>query len=99
MIPAAQQSVVLYVAELPPPELVWVVGTALMESEINWSFCREDSFQREGDRNEPWEGARKAEFCFSIQNPLQEPRKLVTPGLPVISNSSKNHQITKIPLR
>lgn len=97
--PAAHHSVVFYAAELPLLELVWVVGTILMESEINWSFCREYSFQREGDEKKPWEAARKAEFCFDIQNPLQEPRKLLTPGFPAISYSSKNQQIIKIPLR
>lgn len=60
MIPAAHHSVSSYAAELPLPVLVWGVGTVLMESERNRSFCREDSFQREGDRNEPWEGAWKA---------------------------------------
>lgn len=93
---STSQCCVLHAAELPLPKLVWVMRTVFMKSQTNWSFCREDSFQRERDRNEPWEGGRKAELrcgiCYRIQRTNNS-------WLPCHLQQLKNYQITKIPSR
>lgn len=81
---STSQCFVLWAAGLPLLELVWVMRTVFMESQINCLFAEKSLFKGEGTGRSPGKDQGKQNCGVAF---ITESRELITPGYPVISNS------------